>query len=249
MARSAAFCLPGREEAGINGGFAMRKLCRFRWLSVALAVAGGWLSQAADTLQWRPGVSIRFFHNPRWEGWLQEVNWINDRGPNPAYVQVSPRIRYHANPYLDLGLGYSFVDVHSAAPHGDDVWEYQNRLEVEINPRLELKSGWTFTTRNRLEFRWTEDLPDINYRSRHLLEVLYPVKLPRPFKDLFTNAEYFYDWSRMQSAEHRFSPLGVDLALSARVGFRVYYTWRQILILDHWATSHVFWTTLNLKLD
>ncbi len=153
-------------------------------------------------------MSVRLFHEGCWEGWLYEENGFNDHGPNPAYLQVSPRLRFTVNSNLVLGFNYSFIDLHSAAPDGEDFWADQNRLEFEVNPHLELKSGWHFNTRNRIEFRWIEHVPDVNYRSRHLLEVMYPVKLPKPFKDIFSNGEFFYDRSRMRSPEHRLSPLG-----------------------------------------
>lgn len=227
----------------------MRTLIRSGWLAVALAAAGGWPGQASDMIQWRPGVAIRLFHEGRWEGWLAEETWFNDHGPNPAYFQISPRLRFTVNPYLALGLNYSYIDVHSEKANGEDLWMDQNRIEFEVNPHLELKSGWHFHTRNRMEFRWIEHAADVNYRSRHLLEVVYPVRLPKPFKNIFSNGEFFYDWSRMRSPEHRVSPLGVDLALSHRVGLRVYYTWRQVRVRNDWVTTDVFWTSLSLKLN
>jgi hypothetical protein len=233
---------------GKTAASVMRKLHRLGWLAVALAAAGEWPGQASDTIQWRPGVAVRLLHEGRWEGWLAEENWFNDQGPNPAYVQISPRLRFTVNPYLALGLNYSFIESHSAAPDGDDYWTAQNRLEFEVNPRLKLESGWQFNTRNRIEFRWIEHASDVNYRTRNLLEVVYPVKLPKPFKDLCSNGEFFYDWSRMRSSEHRLSPLGVDLALSQRVELRVYYTWRQVESNNDWVTTHVFGTSLRLKL-
>lgn len=227
----------------------MRKPIGLGWLAVALAVAGGWPGQASDLTQWRPGVALRLFHARQWEGSFYGETWLNDQGPNPAYLQLAPRLRFHANPYLDLGLGYSFSDTQSTAADGESAWTRQNRLEVEFNPRLQREDGWKFRTRNRMEFRWIEHQPEVNYRSRHLLEVVYPVKLPQPFKDIFSNGEYFYDWSRLRTTEYRLSPLGADLALNKRVGFRVYYTWRQSLSQDQWTTTHVIWTTLQFKLD
>ena len=203
-----------------------------------------------DEFQWRPGVSVRLLEAGKFELFTYNETWLVARdGLALDQYQLSARLRYHVHTNVALGLNYTYLDNQRQLPNGDELWQEQNRLEFEVVPRWEDRSGLRLSNRNRLEVRWIEDRPDENYRSRHLLEAGWPVKLPRPFSGTFSSAEVFYDWTRGRLTEWRLSPAGVDMRLCPRASLRVYYTWREVNSNDGWATSQVVWTVLNVKLQ
>jgi len=228
----------------------MRNLARFRWLLISVpALLWGWLARG-DEFQWRPAASIRLLEAGRFELFAYGETWLvpRDRLELDQY-QLSARLRYHAHTNVALGLNYTYLDNHRRLPNGDSQWQDQDRLEFEVTPHWEHRSGLRLSLRNRIEVRWIEDQPDENYRTRHLLEAGWPVKLPHPFTGAFSSAEVFYDWTRGRLTEWRVSPAGVDIRLCPRTSLRLYYTWRETEPLGVWTTSHVVWTVLNLKLD
>lgn len=192
---------------------------------------------------------MRVFEHAGFEAFVYQEAWINDGGPRFAYYQLSPRLRYRVFEPLAVGLNYSFIETEKPIAIGDDEWTDQHRLEFELTPQWKWPSGLRVSARNRFEVRWIEERPDVNYRTRHTVEVGYPVRLPPPFEGAFSGGEVFYDWSRMRLSEYRVSPCGVDLRLSSRGSVRVYYTWRQVEVGNNWAASHVLWTVLNVRLD
>jgi hypothetical protein len=213
-----------------------------------VALATALLAGRADQGQWRPAVSVRLYTARRFDFTVYQENWLVDEGPNPAQFQLSGRLRYHPLDHLALGLNYTYADSRTATPDSGEQRVHQDRLEFEANPHWEWPSGWRLSNRNRLEVRWIENQADVNYRSRHLLEVAWPIRLPRPLQSTFTSAEVFYDWSRGRLPEWRVSPVGVDLALHPRASLRLYYTYRENQVAGDWQTSHVFWTVLNFRL-
>jgi hypothetical protein len=214
-------------------------------LFATLATAAG---RADDKFQWRPAVSIRLLNTPKWDVTAGEEVWISGQGPNPTYWQSTARVRYKGIPYVWIGAGYSYIENQTANSHGQAVSLYQNRAEFEVSPHFELTNGWRFLNRNRVEFRWIEDAPEESTRTRNLFEVIYPLKLPAPFEDMFSSAEIFYNWTIMRFTEYRLSPVGFDIKLSSHASLRTYYTWREVLSSGEWNTTQVFWTVLNLRL-
>jgi hypothetical protein len=196
-------------------------------------------------------VSVRLLEVGKFGLSAYNENWLTarDGGLEHDQYQLSLRLRYDVHTNLALGLNYTYLDNQSLQPDGSAIWRGQNRIELEATPHWDHPSGFRVSNRNRIEVRWIEDQADENYRSRHLLELGWPVKLPKPLSGAFSGGELFYDWTRGRITEWRVSPAGVDLRLCPRASLRVYYTWREATSSDTWTTSHVVWTVLNLKLQ
>jgi len=228
----------------------MRTPTCFRGLLVAVPVLLGLGRLCGDEFQWRPAASIRLLQTGPFELFTYNENWLVERdGLELDQYQFSLRTRYHVHTNVSLGLNYTYLESQQHPADGSSTWQDQNRIEFEVTPHWEHPSGFRVSNRNRLEVRWIEDRPDENFRTRHLLELGWPVKLPRPFTGAFSQGEVFYDWSRGRLTEWRASPAGVDIRLCPRASLRLYYTWREVNSNYTWTTSHVFWTVLNLKLQ
>ncbi len=228
----------------------MRLIRLFRRSLIPVLVALGSCCVCGDEFQWRPAASIRLLQTGKLELFAYNENWMVPRdGLDQALYQLSMRLRYNAHTNLALGLNYTYVDSQTFLDDGSSTWADQNRIEFEVTPHWEHPGGFRFSARQRLEVRWLEDRPDENYRSRHLLELGWPVKLPKPFTGAFSSGEIFYDWSRGRLTEWRASPAGVDLRLCSRASVRFYYTWRETESSGDWNVSHVFWSVLNIRLQ
>lgn len=228
----------------------MRYLALSRWLLISVpAILCGCVARA-DEFQWRPAASIRLLETGKFELFAYNENWlVAHDGLSYDQYQLSVRTRYHVHTNVALGLNYTYLESQRHLSDGSSTWQEQNRIEFEVTPHWEHPSGLRLSNRNRLEVRWIEDRPDENYRSRHLLEVGWPVKLPHPFTGAFSSGEVFYDWTLGRVTEWRASPAGVDIRLCPRTSLRLFYTWRESEQSMSWVTSHVVWTVLNIKLD
>jgi len=139
-----------------------------------------------------------------------------------SYVQiVSPRVKYSALPWLDLGLGLSALRIENPNTH---VRHGQLRPELEINPKYDLTKHLRLEWRNRMEWRWNENATFTTHRTRHRLQAAWT--LPQPFGPLtrlFASNEWLVDLHRGDWTENRLVPLGLTLRLNDSADLDCFY--------------------------
>lgn len=174
---------------------------------------------------------------------------FSDSAANPNRFMAGPKVSFDPWQHWTFGLNYTFFERQLPQPPGGDWdWQEQHRAEFEVIPHLDLWNWGKLYFRNRLELRWIEGVEDVSPRSRHRLEVVFPLKHAGPVQDLFTQFEYFYDYRKDRNSENRFVPLGVTFKLHDRVAFKAFYMWQPSQADDGWDHSHVFYTQLYVSL-
>lgn len=202
------------------------------------------------------------FHRSRadeWWAWTSVEYWRNDRARasifagnrldtrDGAYVQIlSPRFRYAALPWLDLGLGQSVLSIENVRS-GERHWQW--RPELEVNPRLSLGRNLDLELRNRMEWRWNEHEAFTTHRSRHRLQATW--KLPQPLGPItrvFINNEVLTDLHRGQRTENRAVPAGLTLRVAPDVDLDLFYMVLSSRAQPAWHHETVIGSFLRIRL-
>ena len=175
---------------------------------------------------------------------------FSDSTPNPSRVQVGPKVAFDPWAYLTFGINYSYFQKEVLkTTTGEFETSGEHRAEFEVNPHYTFENGIQINVRNRWEHRWFIDAGGENDRTRHRLELVFPVKKLRLLTDVFTSAEFFYDWDRDLNSEERIIPLGLTFTLARKVKLKAFYMWQPIQSRPgDWTHSHVFYTQLYLSL-
>jgi hypothetical protein len=200
-----------------------------------------------DSQAW-PALSLKLVNKKPWSlTTYVESRFADEDNPQRLWL-ISERIGYAALSNLMLGVNYTFLHyrVPAVAPvqgQPEEPWISQHRLEFEANPHWG-NAHVKIALRNRFEIRWTEDASEENYRSRHRLEVTFPISKTGLLESVLISDEPFYDYSAGEFNENRFIPLGVNWRLAEEVTLRIYYMERSVKAHDEWTTTHVLGTTL-----
>jgi hypothetical protein len=207
----------GWRRAG-NGGSVVGLNARWVVLGWLLAFAGFVPAAGAD--EWWAWTSLEFWRRPGARAWVFLGNRHDPQDGH--YVQiVSPRFRYAATRWLDLGIGQSLLSIEDPrTEHRFLRW----RPEFEINPHVQLSDDVALEWRNRLELRWDEGGPFGLHRSRQRLQVTW--KLPQPLgpvTHVFASNEWLTDLNRGVWSENRLVPAGLTWRLGAAADLDIYY--------------------------
>jgi hypothetical protein len=175
---------------------------------------------------------------------------FSDSTPNPSRVQVGPKVAFDPWAYLTFGVNYSCFQKEALnSTTGEFETSGEHRLEFEVDPHYTLENHIQINLRNRWEHRWFIQAGGENDRTRHRLELVFPVKNAGPLADLFTSAEFFYDYDRGLNSEDRIIPLGLTFTLVRNVKLKAFYMWQPIQSRPgEWTQSNVFYTQLYLSL-
>lgn len=206
------------------------------------------LCAVAEDSQYRFGLNLRLLDTEYVDLALYGEFREND---DPAVLRsgvIAPRLTFDFWKSLPLGLNYTLIetDNHRPPPVGD-LWQSQQRLELEANPHWQLTDSLSLRTRNRLEFRWISGRPDMNTRSRHRLELAQRIEKAKPLQSVFANYEFFYDLEKMRNSEHRLVPLGLEFKLAGPVSLKTYYLWQHAETRTSWLTTHNFYTVFDVS--
>jgi hypothetical protein len=200
-----------------------------------------------ESQQWS-SVSLKLLNHKPWSlTTYAETRFADEDNPQRLWL-VSEKLGYAALRNLAFGANYTFLHyrVPAVSPAGEELeepWIAQHRLELEANPNWQ--TDWIkISLRNRFEIRWTEKATEENYRSRHRLDVSFPLSSFGPLESLLVSDELFYDYSAGEFNENRFIPLGMDWRLAKGLSMRVYYMERSVKSKVEWTTTHVFGTML-----
>lgn len=198
-----------------------------------------------DDIQSWQWVTVDFFKNDSVRGYLYADNRIAEDASQERVFIVGPRFSYRAQPWLDLGVGYVYIDVRNL---NSGNWRSQHRLELEFNPYYMLTDTIRFQFRNRLEARWIEDRDPVSYRSRHRFALSKKLGF-KWLKSVYCNNEFFYRYDLDQYNENRAVPIGLGFKLNKHLGLNLFYMIQSVQVgkTDEWNHNHILGTHLKIK--
>ncbi|OYW71642.1 MAG: hypothetical protein B7Z37_27180 [Verrucomicrobia bacterium 12-59-8] len=170
--------------------------------------------------EWWAWSTVDFYRKPPWKACLYMGNFADEVGG--SYVQiVSPRLKYAAAEWLELGLGLSTLRIENVTTHDR---YYQLRPELEINPQYNLTKHLRVEWRNRMEWRENEGQAFTTNRTRHRMQLAWTLPQPLgPLTRIFASNEWLMDTHLKRYTENRLVPLGLTFKLSDSVDFDLFY--------------------------
>ncbi len=199
------------------------------------------LTAQAD--EWWAWANVDYYRKPPWTGSVFMGNFADEADGSYAQM-VSPRVKYAAAKWLDLGLGLSMLRLENTAKH--DRYD-QLRPELEINPHYELQQvrlDW----RNRMEWRENQGVPSTSNRTRHRLQVAWTLPQPLgPLTRIFASDECLMDLHLRRPTENRLIPLGLTFKLSNSVDLDLMYMIDSKRTKTAWKSESVLVTYLRVR--
>lgn len=194
--------------------------------------------------EWWAWSMLEFYRTPPWTAGVFLGNRADTE--DGSYVQiVSPRVKYAALSWLDLGLGLSALSIENPNTH----YRYgQLRPELEIDPKFDLTKHLRLEWRNRMEWRWNEDAAFTTHRTRHRLQLGWTLPKPLgPLTRIFASNEWLMDLHRSQWTENRLVPLGLTFKLSNNADLDFFYMVDSTRSHAAWKHESVLGTYLRLR--
>lgn len=210
------------------------------WLLLTLTMA-----PPASADEWWAWALLEFDSRPPLTSGLFLANRTDEHDGSHTQL-LSPRFKYTAAPWLDLGLGLSALSIESPTTQQRYT---QLRPEIEVDPHLQLSEHWRLDSPNRLELRWNDD-PDlpVHPRTRHRLQLGYTLPRPAaPLTRLFASHEWIIDAHDGTQTEHRLIPLGVTIKLTPKADLDCFYLLLETQHAPAWQHESVLGTYLRLK--
>lgn len=161
-----------------------------------------------------------------------------------GYV-LSQQAKFDLHPNLGAAINYTFLSVTSK--NLDDLKD-THRAEFELNPHFKVGDWLEVSTRNRFELRWQEPHGGVNERTRHRLELDFPLHLDSSLKSVFVSGEVFYDYTQHRITEYRIVPLGLNFSITPKVSLGVSYMLQCAKSGKSWYNRHNFNTALSISL-
>lgn len=157
---------------------------------------------------------------------------------------MSPRLRYDLHPRLQLQLNTSWVD----ASNPERTRRRESfRLEFEANPNFPLNDQFTFSMRNRFEWRWVDGSAEFDTRIRIRPQLEWLPFKKGLFRGVFLNNETIYDFDQEQVVDNRLVPFGLVFRPAEFADLRLYYMWRHTAGRRQWFDQHVAAVALTLN--
>lgn len=194
--------------------------------------------------EWWAWTMLEMYRHDPWSGGVFLVNRL-DSGDG-AYVQmVSPRAKYQATRWLDLGAGLSMLSIENTKT--DDRY-LQFRPEFETNFKVDLSSQVRLENRNRLEWRQNEGAGLTTHRARHRLQLAWTFPRPvGPWNRAFVSNEWLIDLHRGEWTENRLVPIGLTFKTSTHTDLDLFYMIDSTLAADSWHHESVLGTYLRVR--
>lgn len=169
---------------------------------------------------------------------------VTDAFGEIATTMFSPRIRRDLGPNWSAQLNTTWMEAQAADARGRTEFL---RVETELNPRFALTERLTFSARNRFEWRFIEDVDDVNHRLRLRPQLDFRTPGAGPVRGIFMHNEVFYDFDRARVTENRLVPFGLVFQPTAHTELRVYHLWRRTLSGEQWFDFHVLGLLANVN--
>ena len=186
---------------------------------------------------------LEVYRKPPWTAGLFMASRA-DTEDGSLVQMVSPRVKYAALPWLDVGLGLSALNIENSTTHDHDG---QLRPELEINPKYDMTRHLRLEWRNRMEWRWNEGAA-FTTRSRHRLQLGWTLPSPvGPLTRFFVSNEWMVDLLRREWTENRLVPVGLTVRLSSWVDLDLFYMLTSSRIKADWKHESVLGTYVRVR--
>jgi Protein of unknown function (DUF2490) len=159
---------------------------------------------------------------------------------------VSPRFKYRAQPWLELGAGFSMLNLERR--DSEESSYDQARPEMEVNPIWRLSEDWRLHFRNRVEVRWDEWGGEPRPRMRHRVQLTRDLDEWGPLVALYSSNEWLVELDRGDWTEDRWVPLGFSFEVTKGVVLDMFYMMRFFRGDDAWTDESVAGVFLKLSL-
>jgi Protein of unknown function (DUF2490) len=223
----------------------MRAACLLLCLTLLLLTQRESRAQVPDAGDWQAFnfVSLNYVDTPRFDLYAIDQWRLREGMQETGLFSLSHRAYYHALPWLDLGLNYTWLD--ARALDGETYIE-THRPEFEINPKWHAW-GLDWDLRNRYELRYIEGAESVRPRFRHRLQASHELKNCGILKGLIFSDEVFYDTTMGKVSENRLLPCSLVLHLGPKADLVTGYGLRSLRVADHWLHHHYVMSTLLLR--
>jgi hypothetical protein len=231
---------------GFNGGV---KVCLWSWRRSLVVIGVVWLAM---------GGGVRAEEGTDVWAWLDVTVWKEgetrfhvfshqamSEGRGPIVQLVSPRFKYRARPWLELGAGLSMLRIEREA---DGSFDDQVRPELEVSPIVRLGEHWTMHLRNRAEMRWDEWEGEPRPRLRHRVQLTRKLDDWGPLAAFYFSDEWLVELDRGDWMENRLIPVGLTFAVTKQVAVDLFYMVRFFRGDEAWTNEQVAGVSLKLTL-
>jgi Protein of unknown function (DUF2490) len=198
----------------------------------------------AQADEWWAWTNIDYYRKPPWTASLFMGNFADEVDGSYAQI-VSPKLKYAALNWLDLGVAMSVLRLENIATHQ----HYdQLRPELEINPHYDLSKELRVEWRNRMEWRENEGAPSTFNRTRHRMQLAWTLPQPLgPLTRVFANDEILMDMHLRRPTENRFIPLGLTFKLTDSMDLDLFYMIDSKRVKTTWKFESVLGTYLRMR--
>lgn len=194
--------------------------------------------------EWWAWSNIDYYRKPPWTGSVFMGNFADEVDGSYAQI-VSPRVKYAATDWLDLGLGLSMLRLENIATR--DRYD-QIRMELEVDPHCDLTKQLRMDWRNRMEWRENQGAPSATNRSRHRMQLAWTLPQPLgPLTRIFASDEILMDLHLRRQTENRLVPLGLTFKLSEAMDLDLMYMIDSKRAKTAWKSESVIITYLRVR--
>ena len=217
---------------------------------VLLLIAAGWMpstAHARDDFQYWSQYSVKLIDTKKFDLTTFATGRLMDDAGEMRFYYVSEGLAYSLHKNLGLGLNYTYVRIKTINNLDDSEFKFHHRIELETIPRGTFANGWQWSIRNRIEFRWIEDMGAHSARFRSRWALTFPLKNRGQLKDFYTSVEPFYLTHAHEISEIWVTPIGTTWTINDKVSLKVYYMQQLRKGTDSWLSNEVLGTTLSFK--
>lgn len=217
----------------------------FRASCAALIFIFPQLSHGDEPQQW--GFLNSIFHKSEVDDFTLTLHGRLYSGDEVSLYQIQPRYAHKITEWFWLAGNYSFLGVDDSAGGSvaDEGFDNQHRLEVELQPRIDITKDWYLTGRNRFEYAVNEDFDYRNHRFRHRTTLRYD-GYAEHFASMVSQVEVFYGIHQSRWNQVRSSPFGLKFPV---FGVSLTLLPTMLSLYEDGAWENSFVATLELGLD
>lgn len=195
--------------------------------------------------EWWAWMMIDAWRQPPWSGGVFFVNRL-DFEDGDIVQMLSPRVKYEAASWLDLGLNLSFLDIEKTTT-GEHYLQF--RPELEVDPKFDLTPHLRLDWRNRMEWRMNEGDTFTTHRLRHRLQLGWTLPKPAgPLTRIFASNEWLIDLHKQDWTENRLVPVGLTFKLTEHSDLDVFYMLDSVKNAGGWKDESIVGTYLHVRL-
>ena len=158
---------------------------------------------------------------------------------------ASQQVKFELHPNLIGGVNYTFLSL--PTKHSDELIE-THRAECEVVPHFKVDDWLEIAARQRFELPWPEGHGGPSERTRHRIQLDFPIQHAGRLRSAFVYEEVFYDFEQHRVTENRLAPAGLSFRLAEKSSLSVFYTWQTVHTAGTRYERHIVNTALSVSL-